>query len=82
MHNTGINVWYPSQENNYRAQGIMNNLQNGLIPEEKVIPALIQVLNYRPHQKNCLEYITDKFSYTQEAIELANYYGLEDDMGV
>ena len=82
LHNNGARVWYPTKETNGKAQGLMNNIQNNLVPEDKIIPVLFKILEYRPHQANCLEYIVEKYNYNSEAMALADYYGLEDEMGV
>lgn len=82
LNERGASVWYPTKELNARAQGLMNNINSNLIPEEKLVPVLVQILNIRPHQEGCLEYIVDKFRGNPEALALADYYGLEDEMGV
>jgi len=82
LNERGAAVWYPTKELNMKAQGLMNNISNRLIPEDKIVSALIQILDIRPHQAGCLEYIVSKYRGNPEALKLANYYGLEDEAGV
>lgn len=82
LHENGVNVWYPSVEGNTKAQGLMRNLQSNLIPEEKKAKVLVQVLNNRPMQDGCVEYLVKKFGKDPEAMAIAEYLGLEDEMGV
>lgn len=82
LNERGVAVWYPSVETNNKAQGLMNNINSKLIPKDKITSVLVQILNLRPHQAGCLEYIVDKYRNNPEARLLADYYGLEDEMGV
>ncbi len=82
LHEKGINVWYPTEEGNVKALGLLTNLQDGLVPQDKIVPVLCQVLFARPMQKGCMDYIIQRFGYTQEVIQLMNYLGYEDEMGV
>ncbi|MCR4703358.1 MAG: zinc ribbon domain-containing protein [Saccharofermentans sp.] len=82
LNENGINVWYPTPEGNSKALGLMTNLQDGLVPQDKIIPVLCQILFARPMQTGCMDYIIQRFGYTPEVVQLMNYLGYEDEMGV
>ena len=82
LNERGVSVWYPSVETNTKAQSLMSNIKNDLVPEDKKAKALIQAFNNRPMQKGLIEYIVEKYQHSPEAMKLADYMGLEDEFGV
>ena len=81
LHERGVNVWYPSIETNTKAESLLSNIKNGLVPPDKRASALIQAIKYRPMQKGLIEYIVQCYKQSPEAMEIASYFGLEDEMG-
>ena len=74
-------MWYPSIETNTKAESLLSNIKNGLVPPDKRASALIQAIKYRPMQKGLIEYIVQCYKQSPEAMEIASYFGLEDEMG-
>lgn len=63
-------------ENRSKAQRLVNNLNNGMIPEDKISDICKQVLELDPFNDEIYEYLYNKFGDDGNLSALATYFGV------
>jgi hypothetical protein len=75
LNTHGCGVWYPTTEGNARAEGLMKNLQAGLIPASEQVNVLLQVFNSRPIQGSLFGYLRRNYPGDADIEEICKYFG-------
>ena len=77
LQERGVSTWYVNGEIADRAEGMMNNLKNNLVPKEKVKSVLLQILQTYPIQEGLFQYLNKEFPGEPEIIAINNYFGYD-----
>ncbi len=72
-HNCG--VWYPTTQGNAHAEGLIKNLQTGLIPPSDRIDAILEVFKSRPIEGALFGYLRRNYPGDTEVEEVCKYFG-------
>lgn len=72
-HDCGM--WYPTVEGNERANGLMKNLESGLIPPSDRSDVIIQIFKNRPIQDSLYGYLRRTYAGDEEVDAVRRYFG-------
>ncbi len=75
LNTHGCGVWYPSTAGNARAEGLMKNLQSGLIPSSEQVNVMLQVFESRPIQGSLFGYLRRNYPGDDEIEAICKYFG-------
>lgn len=75
LRQNGKNIWWPTTDAAVQASNIFTNLSNPNFPQDKIIDAMIQILQITPYNEEYYNFLIDKFGETSKIIELKKYFG-------
>ena len=75
LHTHDCGVWYPTAVGNERAEGLMKNLNNGMVPPADRVSAILQVFENRPIQPDLYGYLRSKYPNDEEIEAVCEYFG-------
>lgn len=75
MRNRGFPMWYPTEENNIRGDGIYQNLNSGRIPPDKVGELTVVLLRTHPFSDEHLAFVERTFGRSQQTEAIFAYFG-------
>jgi len=71
-------IWWPSEAITQQAGNIFQNLSNPNFPQEKVLGAMIGLLEINPYNAEYYKFIIARFGETAEVAAIKNYFGYTD----
>ncbi len=71
-------VWYPTVENNQKANGLFNNIVSGTVPREKHADILIEIFQLMPFSDDLFGYINTYCGENSDIDEINRYFGCFD----
>lgn len=78
MQQRGMDMWYPNDDGNRRAEGLYQNLVSGMLPKDKIPDLLVQLLGLNPYANEPLLYIRQNMGTTDETRRIFDYFGIDD----
>ena len=76
LNQRGYGVWYPTVENNNRANGLYQNLVSGRIPQDKVVAQTTQLLSLNPYADGYLDFLKSRFGITPQTQAIIDYFSV------
>lgn len=76
LNQRGYGVWYPTVENNNRANGLYQNLIAGRIPQDKVVSQTTQLLSLNPFADGYLDFLKARFGTTPQTQAIIDYFSV------
>ncbi|MCH5303324.1 MAG: hypothetical protein J1E41_00550, partial [Ruminococcus sp.] len=53
---------------------MITNIQNPMFPQDKIAPALVQLISTYPFERTCFEILQQKFGQTEEVNRIISYF--------
>jgi len=76
LNRNGHTIWW--QAENKQANNIFQNLTNPNFPQDKVLEAMVSLLERNPYNTDYYKFIISKFGDTDEVTAIRHYFGLTD----
>ncbi len=76
MQQRGVNIWYPNDQDNTRAQGIFSNVSEGRIPHEKMPEMMAAILAANPYTDGMGQFLRDYYSDDPQTQYILNYFDI------
>ena len=77
MNKRGLDVWYPNDEDNQKANGLFENMCALKLPEEKNPDFVITLLQTNPYSDNYFKYVNWKYAGSEEVAAINKYFGFD-----
>lgn len=77
LNRKGLDMWYPNTEDNESAEGLLQNLNSGMLPPSRVPDLLIRLIQLNPYADDPLIYIRNYIGNTNETVPIFEYFGVE-----
>lgn len=77
MKEKGLPVWYPTESQNQSAEGLLQNLSAGRIPQDKVPAQLVKLLQLNPYVEDHMTYVANTYGITAETRAIFDYFGFD-----
>lgn len=77
LNRKGLDIWYPNTEDNTSAEGLLQNLNSGMLPPARTPDLLIRLLQLNPYADDPLIYIRNHVGNTPETVPIFDYFGLD-----
>lgn len=77
MNQKGLDVWYPNDQDNSRAEGLYQNLLSGRIPQQVLLDQYILLLQLNPYADDHLQYLLDNAGVTNETAPIFDYFDFD-----
>lgn len=71
----GQNIWWPTQELDQQSESIFQNLHHPSFPQDKILYALLDVIERNPYHAEYYQFLAARFGSTQEVTAIENYFG-------
>ena len=75
LNQNGKNIWWPNNKEIAQAENIFANLSNPNFPQDKVIDAILQIIQVDPYNEQYYTYMIEKFGDTEEIHSIKQYFG-------
>lgn len=76
LNQRGLGVWYPTVENNNRANGLYQNLTAGRIPPNKIVSQAAMLLSLNPYADGYLDYFKIRFGTNAQTQAIIDYFSV------
>ena len=78
MKDFGHDIWVPDSQRDSEASRIFSNLSNPNFPQDKIVDAMITILDANPYNVNYYKFMVSRFGETEQVTALREYFGYTD----
>ena len=75
LNQNGHDIWWQTDEVDQQAKNVFQNLSNPNFPQDKVLKALIGLLELNPYNPQYYDFAISRFGESDEVAELKEYFG-------
>ena len=77
LNRKGKDVWYPNTTDNESATGLLQNLNSGMIPAQKIPDLLVRLIQLNPYADDPLIYIKDRIGINPYTSSVFEYFEVD-----
>lgn len=78
LNQNGHEIWWQTKDVDQKAKNIFKNLSNPNFPQDKVLDALIALLELNPYSPEYYEFAISRFGPSEEITRIKEFFGYED----
>ena len=78
LNQNGHDIWWQTIEVDQQGKNIFKNLSNPNFPQDKLLDALIALLQLNPYNSEYFDFVESRFGKSEEVSKIKKYFGYDD----